>query len=316
MGGLKIRRIHLRGFQQFQDTVLDFTNPDTGEVADRICFIGRNGTGKSTILRLIDDWLRSPLDAPRGGHTITTIEVGDRRLMQFASVKAPGTTPSLAGGQSNSGWIDVTGDASREADILRFEGLEEGYYLMPGDPAPVAKPDLVVVQRVDVHVNQGPSLADVPETSLSAALGLMRDFPIRHEVSDAAVTEMWRLLVFLVKLRESERQAFEVLPENINKTKANLIAEFDAVNRPVLEGLAKLWNRILQPAGLEFDVAGARIPIQLNENLQAFIRHKESGERIAYSALSTGIRNFLFRTGHLFLLYFNRKVERDRKSVV
>ena len=35
-----------------------------------------------------------------------------------------------------------------------------------------------------------------------------------------------------------------------------------------------------------------------------------SKQRIDYNRLSTGIRNFLFRIGHLFLLYFNRPVER------
>ncbi len=296
-GGLKIRRIHLRGFQQFQDTVLDFTNPETGEVADRVCFIGRNGTGKTTILRALDGLLQSlPKPSHVGTEASYVIEYGQRRLVQVTTSQ----------GKRRSEWRDVTGDVALEERVLRNESNQSTMVDLGGP----LRCDLIVVQRVDVLVNQGPNLDGVPETSLSAALGLMRDFPIRHEVSDAAVTEMWRLLVYLVKRRESERQAYEVLPENINKTKANLITEFDAVNRPVLEGLASLWNRILEPAGLEFDVAGASIPIQLNENLKAYIRHKASGDVIAYSALSTGIRNFMFRTGHLYLLYFNRVVER------
>jgi ATPase subunit of ABC transporter with duplicated ATPase domains len=52
----KIRRVRIRGFQQFRDLDLDFTHPDTGEPVDRICFIGRNGTGKSTLLRLLDGY--------------------------------------------------------------------------------------------------------------------------------------------------------------------------------------------------------------------------------------------------------------------
>ena len=48
----KIRRLYLPNYQQFQRCVVDFTDQD-GRAADRICLIGRNGTGKSTILRLI-----------------------------------------------------------------------------------------------------------------------------------------------------------------------------------------------------------------------------------------------------------------------
>nr|MBP7284499.1 AAA family ATPase [Leptospiraceae bacterium] len=46
---MKICKVYIKGFQQFEDLELDFTNPKTGEPLDKICFIGRNGTGKSTI---------------------------------------------------------------------------------------------------------------------------------------------------------------------------------------------------------------------------------------------------------------------------
>jgi hypothetical protein len=75
-----------------------------------------------------------------------------------------------------------------------------------------------------------------------------------------------------------------------------------------LDKLAKIWNRILSKAGLEFDAEKATLPIQLNENLQAYICLKESAKRINYNALSTGIRNFIFKIGHIYSLYFDREV--------
>ena len=50
---MKICKVYIKGFQQFEDLELDFTNPKTGEPLDKICFIGRNGTGKSTILQVL-----------------------------------------------------------------------------------------------------------------------------------------------------------------------------------------------------------------------------------------------------------------------
>jgi predicted ATP-dependent endonuclease of OLD family len=50
---MKICKVYIKGFQQFEDLELDFTNPKTGEPLDKICFIGRNGTGKSTILQIL-----------------------------------------------------------------------------------------------------------------------------------------------------------------------------------------------------------------------------------------------------------------------
>ena len=50
---MKICKIYIKNFEQFQDIEFDFTNPDTGEPLDKICFIGSNGTGKSKLLSLI-----------------------------------------------------------------------------------------------------------------------------------------------------------------------------------------------------------------------------------------------------------------------
>ena len=50
---MKICKIYIKDFEQFQDIELDFTNPETGEPLDKICFIGSNGTGKSKLLHII-----------------------------------------------------------------------------------------------------------------------------------------------------------------------------------------------------------------------------------------------------------------------
>jgi ATPase subunit of ABC transporter with duplicated ATPase domains len=55
---MKICSIHIKGYKQFQDTYIDFTDPKTGEPADKICFLGKNGTGKTTVLRILNDFLR------------------------------------------------------------------------------------------------------------------------------------------------------------------------------------------------------------------------------------------------------------------
>ena len=63
-------------------------------------------------------------------------------------------------------------------------------------------------------------------------------------------------------------------------------------------------------AGLEFDVENAVIPVQLTDNLQAYVKSKTSNQRINYDQLSTGIRNYLFRIGHIHALYFRRNIKR------
>ena len=55
---MKICNIYIKDYDQFSNVDLDFTDPETGRPANKVCFIGRNGTGKSKILKIIS-WLET-----------------------------------------------------------------------------------------------------------------------------------------------------------------------------------------------------------------------------------------------------------------
>lgn len=54
---MKIRKIELKGYNQFENVTLDLTfpqgHPKAGLPLDKVCFIGQSGTGKTSLLRLI-----------------------------------------------------------------------------------------------------------------------------------------------------------------------------------------------------------------------------------------------------------------------
>ncbi len=54
---MKLLGIYIYDYLQFKDFELDFTypksHPKAGKPLDKICFIGRNGTGKSNLLNII-----------------------------------------------------------------------------------------------------------------------------------------------------------------------------------------------------------------------------------------------------------------------
>ncbi len=50
---MRISKIIIKGFQQFNNFQLDLVNPKTGNPSDKVCFIGTNGTGKTTLLEKI-----------------------------------------------------------------------------------------------------------------------------------------------------------------------------------------------------------------------------------------------------------------------
>ena len=86
---MKITRIELKNFFQFKDVSIDLTYPKGHEKAglplEKICIIGRSGTGKTSLLRLIK-WFISrdmrigddlSLNVPEGGQISMDFIVGD-----------------------------------------------------------------------------------------------------------------------------------------------------------------------------------------------------------------------------------------------
>jgi ABC-type lipoprotein export system ATPase subunit len=60
---MKITGIHINDYQQFNDFNLDLTYPKghakEGKPLDKVCFIGQSGTGKTTILKLLAELIKS-----------------------------------------------------------------------------------------------------------------------------------------------------------------------------------------------------------------------------------------------------------------
>ena len=50
---VKIKNLAIANYRQFRDVIFDFTEPTTGVPLRRVCLIGGNGTGKSTVLRVL-----------------------------------------------------------------------------------------------------------------------------------------------------------------------------------------------------------------------------------------------------------------------
>ena len=63
---MKITKIHLKNWHQFQDLELDFTYPEghekAGEPLKKVCFIGPNGVGKTKLLNLIANFGKKDSD--------------------------------------------------------------------------------------------------------------------------------------------------------------------------------------------------------------------------------------------------------------
>jgi hypothetical protein len=68
--------------------------------------------------------------------------------------------------------------------------------------------------------------------------------------------DFWKVLIYLIKKRESDYQQYLKNPENKKKTIEEVETEFGKNNPEILPEIGILWNRILAKAGLEFDTEG------------------------------------------------------------
>ncbi len=314
---MKIRKIWIKGYHQFKDTFIDLTNPITGEAVDKVCFIGKNGTGKSTLLMFVKGLIKQ--ESNHKWSYAVELSIQGVNVVYFNKYTGVGNTnvehfflePLVL---NLPDWFEYL--MNLESQTIRQEyGKSILFAINNENIYHISKfmddrSDLLIYSPSEGLKNSYLGFDDCPKSDVNTALQLFNNFPFYHEVSNENINEFWTVLIYLIKQRQEEKEQFETRDENINKTKKDLIVEFDKKYPKILDKISEVWNRILANAGLYFDVAGASNPVQLTDNLLAYIYTIGSNKHIEYSQLSTGIRNYIFRIGHIFSLYFNREIKR------
>lgn len=314
---MKILKLIIKDFQQFKHLELDFTHPETGEPLDRICFIGRNATGKSTILWIIWNFLQKTNNFVREGlMTFKFLSDGKSYYCVFNNEFNLWFSSNI---EELNNWQDLLKDKTtfsllyQKKNSLLREVVNLRKYLLKDKLSVINHSqltnsfDLLIYCPPESYENN--YLFDgVPITNLNEALNQFNSPTFNHIVSQSTITNFWQLLIFQTQIREKELKKFV----KINETKPyiQIENEFNSQNPYIINQLAEVWNKILDKAHLYFDIENIELPNSLTENLEAYVKSKINNERIPYNKLSTGIRNFIFKIGHIYSLYFNRKIER------
>ena len=305
---MKITKLYIHDFQQFRDFELDFTDPKTGSPLERACLIGRNGTGKSTLLSLMSFSLHGqPQRGVQGFPACFGVKIVDHPNSSWLT--------ALSSDKSGCHLLE-TSDNEFENHLhsgratVQFSGYTSIAFPsnLPFSMKRISSSRLESLDALTFCPADDPVLdTGLPSTQLNNALPLFKNFPIYHEVGGKASANFWNLLIYLIKKRESDWQEFLNLPDNSSRTVAEVQNQFDKNHPEILKFLAEKWDAILEPAGLAFDYENAKRPVQLTENLEAYVKLL-SGQVLSYGALSSGIRNYLFKIGHVAAIYFGRQV--------
>lgn len=316
-----ITELRIKNYRQFRQLHLNFCDPVTDEPLEKICFIGPNGTGKSTLLALLSEIYR-PNFIPNAewvsADTLICwqIELNKNRYFLFKFNKNFGFHThlmALPGEIEDSDewralWSDDTPFNLSHPLFHHFETIGNKFQDL-FSTCIALQPNS---NDIAIHsLSDGVQFTEkVPTTNLNNALVLFKELPAFHRSNSGDLSDFWNFLIYQIKKRESDYQTFLASDAVQSVSVAEARRQFDSTHPEILGELAKQWNHILEQAGLEFDVKNAKIPVQLNENLEAYIRLKNSDTVVDYNLLSAGVRNFIFRLGHIYTLYFNRHIER------
>lgn len=324
-GKMHITAILLKNYRQFRSFRLPLVDPNTDEPLQNVCFIGANATGKSTLLALIAKFLETGKPQP------ATEEWDDENWVIAFKVRVNGDEYYIVGTKSfepfvvsaqshliqSAGWHElwepnVPYKKSTEAFALILTALESNPIAVDEIELKPNQRDLAIYAPPDGTslLRKGGLARDLPATDLNHALLLVNHLPAFHTVSYEEVERFWDFLIYQITKRERDRNEFLNNPDVQSLSVAQAHQQFDKTYPDILQAMAREWNLILERAGLLFDAKKVKVPYQSDENLEAYIKLKSTGETIPYNLLSTGIRNFIFRFGHIYSLYFNRQIDR------
>lgn len=309
---MKISRLAIADYQQFKWLDLDLTyregHPKAGQPLDKVCFIGANGTGKTTLLEILNSSFVSSERLSRNPKSVICTRfdnVYDTSIDYLLTFRYKYYIDSK--------YVDKLINESGRLYLGSTYKFEEEPFEEISKDNHVKILDYYEQNRFNTYIptesieNEFLKIENLPKVNLDEALNLKKDFPKTHIISHDNFKEFWKLLIYHTNKRMSDE--VEYLNENENEVVGKLKKQFAKNNPDILEIIAKLWAKILDRAGLYFDYEKAKRPFQLLDNLEAYIKLKSNDEVIPLNKLSSGIRDMIFRFGYLKALYFGRDID-------
>lgn len=313
---MKLAQLLVQSSGPFRDFQIDLTYPEghprAGQAMDRVCFIGPNGIGKSSLTRIITDYLRNPIRFQTKNLLLAKLQLKDRSIYS-AHINKNGLLFRTDIDQQPMWMFELIRDG---AFTMAFNRNYEQYCIGHEEEPELYEElwfdnngaDLLVHQPADYQRDRTIGLTDVPPTKPHEAESLAETFPYYNEISPDKTTEFWALLIFLIHKRERAFREFSERQENRGKPEALLTLLYRQAYPEVLPGLAQVWQPILDHVGIVVDLEQATLPTSLRDKLVLHLKLRNGGQRVEYGDLGTGLRRLLFNIGHTWALHFHREI--------
>ena len=307
---MRISKINIPDWKHFQNFELnlcypaDYKDPSKrGKPLDRVCFIGRNGTGKTNLLDLLK-------------------VVVDRTVI----------------GQTSWGAEYDNQEGNIEISVFFKENEEESIYLRPyrntDKPIDFAKKSTPYFEELHYHrtilvrgdISFGNYLL-ADDDAKAEPNGFIDPFNQSEKTAIFSTLNL-KKLIEAFKARFIRRAVLfaKFAKENQHKSYFELNQMVDEICPAYLEEIKVLWDNIFKFAKLYLDIDNTKVPDIQSNDFSFAIQHQQltdidkytkekTPKQIELDDLSTGMREFMFKIGSL-KLYYQEHLEywRERKK--
>jgi AAA ATPase domain len=296
---MRISHLHIPDWKHFQNFDLDLRYPadykdpsKRGKPLDRVCFIGRNGTGKTSILDLLKFTIEENLK-----RVVPKKYTTDLPLVSVDCLFSSGEKFTQSFSVDTKQRMFVPYEVVEEQIYVKNKLVHHHLVSLNGD---LNFEHVPLAELVDYYENKEKKDFEwVDKRNIENPFETQ--FPVFSSFNMRMLSEAMR--------RRFIRRSFlfqKYAERNQQKTYLELNNWLDEFCPPFLSEIAALWNQILAPAKLFLDIDNTKVPEVGDQSFRFVIKHSKSGQEVNLEELSTGMREFMLKIASIFLYYQER----------
>ncbi|MDR1227084.1 MAG: ATP-binding protein [Prevotellaceae bacterium] len=317
---LRICGVHIKKHGQLDDVYINMAYPQghpmEGEPLQKVCFVGINGTGKSSLLQILRDVLLDLIHYREIDMLALKLKVGNQLLYTVHTSTMPKVLMFKTEIEQEERWLDKLMSTFLNTENFTLQQYLYSRYLLQGHRYNQLVQELPLKNGLTDRLIYSPSeldtandLEDIAATTLRDAEELFSNFPFYHLVAEKTRGQFWKTAIYQECSRDRQFRACLDLPQNQDKKVSCIKSDFEQNNPRFLKKLAVRWSDFLTPQGLRLEPDMA-VPTHLGQGMELRLSKTFNAKKMALNQLSAGTRRLLFTLGHIYALFYNFNVQR------